>query len=285
MEKKSYLRISGFSHSFSFCLFIFVIYQINVSANPSKEVKCLIWTFCHFLIPRKSRRNGGIYFNWHWLETTKARDKAVFSYVTNTLVFLVYKDHSGKCQGNCMIVPWLLRLPRCQRANGVHLTSLQAACFPSHVSTLSILLCYHPPATPSKTCVLWSRSWGPHTLFNHSIGRQAGALLGHPAAGRGASFSLSSCPTPQHCWTHWAAPTNQTVRYSHTALITAVCRNEKDRLNQSDLAGNHGMLFKVNVFVIYKKFPAWSFVWEKKKSYDRPPPLLPKGKTNAKNVP
>lgn len=104
----------------------------------------------------------------------------------------------------------------------------------------------HLPLPPRH--VLWSRAWGPHTLFNHSIGRQAGALLGHPAAGRGASFSLSSCPTPQNCWTHWAAPTNQTVCYSHTALITAVCRNEKDRLNQSDLAGNHSMLFKSECF-------------------------------------
>lgn len=180
----------------------------------------------------------------------------MFSYVTNTLVFLVYKDHSGKCQGNCMIVPWLLRLPRCQRANGVHLTSLQAACFPSHVSTLSILLCYHPPPRHVSSgldheahvlCLTthWQASWG---TARPSSCRRRGQLQ---------PFVLSHTPTLLNSL---GAPTNQTVRDSHTALMTAVCRREKDRLDQSDFAGNHSMLFKVNVFVIYKKFPAWSFV-------------------------
>ena len=41
-KKKSYLRISGFSHSSSLCLFIFVIYQTNVSAHPGTEGKRLI---------------------------------------------------------------------------------------------------------------------------------------------------------------------------------------------------------------------------------------------------
>lgn len=129
---------------------------------------------------------------------------------------------------------------------------------------------------------------GHRLCLNHSNGGPARPLHGHPAPSRGASFALSSCSTPPNrgdFWTPGATLTNQTVRGSHAALITAVCRSAKDRVNQSDLAGNHSMLFKVNAFVIYKKFPAWSFVWEKKKSYDIPPSLLPKGKSNAKNVP
>lgn len=176
-----------------------------------------------------------------------------------------------------MIVSWPQRFPRYQKGK----------YSPSHGS----VGCLFPSSPPSsatthrpfpKPCVLWSGEWNPETLFKPL---QWQASLGHcttmPSSLRARG---QLCQNRAECWTHWAPLTNQTVPGSQTALITAVCRNEKDRMNQSDLSGNHSMLFKVNVFVIYKKFPAWLFVWEKK-NYNSPPSLLLKSKTNAKNVP
>lgn len=162
-----------------------------------------------------------------------------------------------------------------RRANTVHLTSLLAACFPPMFPSSNVTT--HLPFP--KTYVLWSGGGSPHTLFKPLHWQ---AILGHCTAiqpqeeGPDSPFPFVSHSKTGECWTHWASLTNQTMCGSHTALITAVCRNEEDRTNQSDLPGNHCRLFKLNVFVIYKKFPAWSFVSEKKKSCNSSPSLLQK---------
>lgn len=145
---------------------------------------------------------------------------------------------------------------RIRRANTAHLRGLWAACFYP----------LHPPVLPLTGDSLRHVSSGleneAHRLFKPLHWQ---ASLGHCTTMPSSLRERGQlCQDRAECWTHWAPLTNQTVPGSQTALITAVCRNEKDRMNQSDLSGNHSMLFKVNVFVIYKKFPAWSFVWEKK---------------------
>lgn len=176
-----------------------------------------------------------------------------------------------------MIVSWPQRLPRYQKGEYIPSHGFVGCLFPSSPPSSATT---HRPFP--KTCVLGSGEGSPQILFKPLHWQ---ASLGHctsmPSSLRGRD---QLCQHRAECWTHWAPLTNQTAPGSQTALITAVCRNEKDRMNQSDLSGNHSMLLKMNVFVIYKKFPAWSFVWEKK-NYNSPPSLLLKSKTNAKNVP
>lgn len=136
---------------------------------------------------------------------------------------------------------------------------LPLQCFPSfpssYVTTHLSFLKRHPSFGLENEA---------HRLhLDHFYGGPARPLDGHPVTVSGSSIALSSCSIPQkqrRLLNSWGYTDKSDLHGSHTALITAVCRNAKDRVNQSDLAGNHSMLFKVNVFVIYKKFPAWSFV-------------------------
>lgn len=150
-------------------------------------------------------------------------------------------------------------LPRCQGSKRVHFASLWAGCllplqcFPSFPSSYVTI---HLPFP--KTHSSFGLENEAHRLcLNHFNGGPARPLHRHPDPGRVSSFGLSSCSTPQNrgdFWTPGATRTNQAVRGFHTALITAVCRNAKDRVNRSDLAGNHRMLFKVNVLWFIKNF-------------------------------
>lgn len=55
-------------------------------------------------------------------------------------------------------------------------------------------------------------------------------------------------------------------------------------MNQSDLSANQGMLFEVNVLIIYEKYSV-VICLRKEENYNSPHSLLSKGKTNAKKVP
>lgn len=148
------------------------------------------------------------------------------------------------------------------------------------------LLCDCPPAIPTgHSPSVWRMK--PADFFFTPVGWQAS--LGRSTAIQPqaeASFALSSCSTPQNredFWTHWLPWWIRVcvVLRPLWGLLSAEMPRTGD---QRDWAGNHSTLCKVNVSVTYKKLPAWSFVWEKKKSYDISPPLLLKGKSNAKNV-
>lgn len=184
MKKESYLRISGSSHSFSFCLFIFIIYQVNVSANPSKEVKCSIWTSCHFLIPRRRRRNGGADLRDPGWRPQRQRDGAVSRAWRQPCVF---KGLRGKRRGKSQLLPGSGLLG----AGGSESICQSAGCPVSPtLAILSLLLGYRPPAIPEETPVRWSGEGSPQTVWTTPG-------LGQPAAGRGQLRPLLLVYTPK----------------------------------------------------------------------------------------